>query len=390
MKIGIINSVYKIGSTGRIAHELQQYIKSNSNHFAKVYYGRGKHQNDEMAYNFSLPLSVFFHGLGSRLFDRTGFYSRISTSCLIKKLAMDQIDTVILINLHGYYLNLPILFKFLKKHNIKVYYSLEDCWSFTGHCSHFLLSNCEKWKSVCYSCPSLSAYPKSLFIDNSRRNFLQKKQLILSVNPTIISPCLWLKSVLKESFLKNCKITTIYNGVDTTIFRKKQNDFRRRYNLQDKKIILCISWVWCESKGIKDIISLSNMIEKNEVIILVGEISKKTKLPNNIIHIDKTNNVEELVEIYSSSDVLFNPTYEDTFPTINLEAYACELPIVCYKTGGTPETVDINYVIEQGDINNALTKIHEILNNFKSYSFPKLDISKDTTYKQYLDLINSK
>lgn len=386
--IGIINSTYRVGSTGRIAYELQQFINNNSEHFAKAYFGRGKKTNTHEAFNFSLPLSVAIHGVLSRVFDRTAFYSSFSTKRLIKKMKEDQINTVFLINLHGYYLNIRHLFKFFKQNNIKVYYSLEDCWSFTGHCSHFSIFNCNKWKTECKKCEHLNQYPKSILFDASTKNFREKKNLFLSVNPTLILPCKWLLNVVKESFFKNQRMVVVRNGVDTDVFRKVKNDFRLKNNLINKKIILCISQYWIEKKGIFDILDLSKKIGSDYVIVLVGKLNVDIVLPSNIFHIDHTETVEEIVDIYSSADVFFNPTYEDTYPTVNIEALACELPIVCYRTGGAIESVDNAYIVDQGDIENSYRLLKELCENPHKYHSPNICFSKTDTYKEYLRLID--
>ena len=389
-KIGIINSTYKIGSTGRIAYELQQYINCHSENRAIAFYGRGPKQNDNEAFNFSLPLSVSLHGVFSRIFDRTGFYSSLSTKRLIRRMKKENIDTVILINLHGYYVNIKILFKYFKEYKIKVFYALSDCWSFTGHCSHFTIFSCEKWKTGCYKCEHLNQYPKSILFDSSKQNYRDKKKIFLSVNPTLILPCKWLQTMVGESFFKDTKSFVIRNGVDTSIFKKSSSDFKKTHNIENKKVILCISQFWIAKKGIYDIIEVSKKLSDEFVIVLVGKMNVDVELPQNIIHIEQTYNVKEIVDIYSSSDVLFNPTYEDTYPTVNIEAAACELPVVCYKTGGAVESVDPNYIVEQGDIKKSVEDIIELSSNKNLYAFPDINISKEQTYSQYLECISNK
>lgn len=386
--IGIINSVYKSGSTGRIVFELQTYLNDNSNNKAIVYFGRGEKCNEEGAFNFSYPLSVMIHGALSRIFDRSGFYSYFSTKRLIRRMNKDKINTVFLVNVHGYYLNLKVLFNYLKKKNIKVFISMEDCWLLTGHCSHFVIFNCEKWKTCCNHCEHLDQYPKSILFDSSKKNYLEKKKLLLSVNPTLILPCDWLSNLVNYSYLRNQKKITIRNGINTSVFKNTKSDFREKYGLVDKKIILCVSQFWIEKKGIYDILKLGELLPDGYVIVLVGKLNVNVELSHNIIHIPQTDSVEEIVKIYSASDVFFNPTYEDTYPTVNIEALACDLPIVCYRTGGAVESVDKNYVVEQRNIEESIKKLTELCADPSRFVKPDIKISKQDVYSAYLNLLN--
>ena len=71
-----------------------------------------------------------------------------------------------------------------------------------------------------------------------------------------------------------------------------------------------------------------------------------------MIGVEHTESLDELVKLYSSADVFVNTTYEDNFPTTNLEALACGTPVITYRTGGSVEAVfeGTGSVVEQGDI----------------------------------------
>jgi putative colanic acid biosynthesis glycosyltransferase len=269
-------------------------------------------------------------------------------------------------NLHGYYINIEILFRYLATANIHVVWTLHDCWSFTGHCTHFEYVGCEKWKTQCSSCPQKKEYPTSLLFDNSKQNYNRKKELFNSVkNLTIVAVSDWLKDKLKDSMLKKISARVIKNGIDIKTFKPyNDSELRIKSGLQNKFVILGVASTWTAKKGFNDFMQLSRELADDCNIILVGLSRKQLKqLPSKIIGIEKTENKEQLAHYYSMADLYVNPTYEDTFPTTNLEALACGTPVLTYKTGGSTESItsETGFIVKHGDI---LT-IHQIIMSLK-------------------------
>jgi glycosyltransferase involved in cell wall biosynthesis len=169
---------------------------------------------------------------------------------------------------------------------------------------------------------------------------MEKRELFTGLDMTIVTPSSWLKDLVKQSFLKDYPVEVINNGIDLTIFKPTQSDFRKRFDLQDKKIILGVSFDWGDRKGLGDFVKLATTLGDDYKVILVGtDESVVAQVPKNIFCINVTQNKRELAEIYSTADVFVNPTREDTFPTVNLEALACGTPVVTYQTGGSPESI---------------------------------------------------
>jgi len=389
-KIAIINSVCGYGSTGRICVELAEFLNSK-NLDAMVFYGRNKIKSQRInAYYFGNKLGVYFHAFLARLFDSVGLHSKLSTKKLIKKLEEYNPDLIILNNLHGYYLNYKNLLRWIAKRNKKTICVFHDCWNFTGHCAHFDYLKCYKWISGCQNCPGKKEYPSSIVCDKSKRNYLLKKELFTNIQKIrIVVPSNWLKTLAKKSFFNNFKITVINNGVDTKVFLpNRNNNFRKKYQLENKNIILCVANVFNKRKGLFDVINLSKKLDSTEVIVIVGRLNPMIELPNNVIHISHTESANELSEIYSSCDVMFNPTYEDTFSNTNMEALSCGLPVVCYKTGGATEMLDKRFTVEQGDFDSACQLIRRIYRKEVDYNLTDLNFSKDKMHKAYLILIN--
>lgn len=363
-KVLLINSVCGIGSTGRICTDLAQQFEKQGNE-VKIAYGRNSYvpkQFQKYAVRIGNNFDVKLHALQTRLFDNHGFGSYNATKKFLNWVEEYNPNLIWLHNIHGYYINIELLFNWLKQHqNIQVKWTLHDCWAFTGHCTHFMIAKCNKWQTECKNCPQKKMYPVSLFKDNSKQNFEKKKKLFTGLqNLTLITPSQWLANLVKQSFLKEYSVEVVYNTIDKNIFKPTPSDFRKKYGLENKKIILGVASIWDYRKGLNDFIELSKMLDDKYKIILVGLTQKQIKsLPRNILGLQKTNSPQELAQIYSASDVFFNPTYEDNYPTVNLEAQACGTPVVTYDVGGCKETLidEKSCCIEVGNYKKVLETI---------------------------------
>lgn len=326
----------------------------------------------------------------SRMTDGEGLYSSSATKRLVEKIEAYAPDIIHLHNIHGHYLNYPILFRFLKEYDRPVVWTLHDCWPFTGHCAHFDFIGCQLWQSGCHDCPQLSAYPKSYGMDHSRENFARKKQLFTGLRQLVlVTPSQWLAGLVKKSFLGTYPVQVIHNGIDTTVFKPTPSDFRERYGLRDKKIILGVASPWTARKGLQDFIKLSNMLPEEWKIVLVGLSKKQLKtIPAAITGIERTNNVQELAQIYTAADVFFNPTYEDNYPTTNLEAIACGTPVITYDTGGSSESIGNKNgaVVSKGNLNDAWSSLLHAVGYKKSFSADCRKYDKTQRFGDYYRL----
>lgn len=362
MKYLFINSVVGSGSTGKIVAEKCRELQKQG-HKCVVAYGRWKANSDELeTYLIGTKFDYCLHGIESRLFDKHGFGSRYATKKFLKWVKEYNPDIIWLHNIHGYYINIEMLFDFLKKANKKVYWTLHDCWSITGHCTYFTYAKCDKWKTGCHHCTQMERYPKSLLKDNSRQNYEKKKKIFCGVKDMIlITPSQWLANLIKESFLKEYEIEVINNEIDRNIFKPTPSDFRKRYGVEDKVILLGVASTWEERKGLQDYLKLAGMLEETYKIVLVGLNRKQIKqLPNNILGLPKTENTKQLAEIYTVADILVNLSYEETFGMTIIEARACGTPAMVYKGTACEEIADRNndIVVEQ-DINIVRNMIIE-------------------------------
>lgn len=364
MKVLQINSVCGIRSTGRICTDIADALIQEGH---KVRIGYGRETVPEKYLPYAIRITSDFeckmHALRSRFTDRAAFYSRRATKKFIDKIQAFDPDVIHLHNLHGYYIDVKTLFEYLSQCQKRVIWTLHDCWAFTGHCCYFSVAGCEQWKEQCLHCPQKRRYPKSILLDRCNRNYREKKTLFTSVpNMTIVTPSAWLAALVKESYLNCYDIQVIHNGIATDIFSPTPGDFRKTYALENKKIVLGVSTVWDRLKGWDDFLQLAGKLGDDYRVVLVGLTGEQLKqLPQNIVGIERTNSTKELASIYAASDVFVNPTYEDNYPTVNLEAQACGTPVITYKTGGSTESVPGEYWVEQGNVDGLVAAIHAVL-----------------------------
>lgn len=394
-----INVVANCGSTGRIAEEIGMKA-INQGWKSYIAYGRKSGVSKSNLIKIGDKWDIRKHVLKSRLFDKHGFGSQKATINFIEEIKNINPDIIHLHNIHGYYLNLEVLFNFLSIANIPIVWTLHDCWSFTGHCAHFEQIGCNRWKDQCYDCPLKKDYPSSYLLDNSSNNYLQKKYLFNSVKDiTFVAVSSWIKELHKQSFLKKYPVVTIHNGVNLEVFEpmKNKESITTHLGIKNKFIVLGVLSLWNNSRGLNDFINLSKLIDSETVIVLVGlSLEQIKKLPRNIIGIERTENVKQLVEYYSAADLYVNLTYSDTFPTTNLESLACGTPIVTYKTGGSIEAVspETGYIVEQGNIYSLVDVINSAKIKGKEYfSFHCRQrainfFNKNDKFNEYIHLYN--
>ena len=390
----MINVVCGIRSTGRICTDLATEL-CNRGHEVRIAYGRESvpEEYKKYAVRIGSGIDVMVHGVKARLSDSCGFGSYNATKKFINWIRDYNPDVIHLHNIHGYYINIELLFDYLRSCEKKIIWTLHDCWAFTGHSPYCDTKNCVRWKEGCYKCPLKKSYPVSL-IDNSHNNWIRKKNTFSNIsNLSIVTPSNWLANMVKESFLSDYPLEIIRNGIDTSIFRPISSGFKDKYGLKDKFVLLGVATAWDEIKGLLDFYKLADLLGEQYQIVLVGLTQKQKKhFPLNILGIERTNNVDELVEMYSGADLLLNLSYCENYPTINLEAIACGTPVLTYNTGGSPEIVEEcgGIVVKTGDVEGVYREIVQIAKEGKHLLRSIKVDNKEQFINKYLELINNR
>lgn len=403
LKLLQINPVMRINtSTGRIMQEIGEIAMQNGWE-SYIAYSKGRDGVELSCRSHKIPvgnkIDTALHGLATRLLDCHGLASAKATKDLIEQIEAIKPDIIHIHNIHGYFLNYRVLFEYLAKSDIIVVWTVHDCWLYTGHCYHYSFAKCDKWMTGCGKCPQKHLFPTSWLADRSARNFRDKKMAFTSIpreRMVIVPVSEWIRGEMSRSFLKDCEYRVIHNGIDLNVFTIRETQaVKDKYGLNDKRVYLGLASIWSTEKGWDDFMEMSKHLNEDEVIVLVGvDKAQIDNLPKNVIGITRTENIAQLAELYSAADVFVNPTWQDNYPTVNLEAISCGTPVVTYRTGGSVEAItdQTGVVVEQGDVKGLLNTAREVASRGKEYyqepcrKYALQNFKKENRYVDYLKL----
>lgn len=398
MKVLQINAVNKIGSTGRNAFELNEFLSDNG-HTYLMAYSKGPSVNPLNEYIIGNSFDTKLHAVFSRITGKQGYFSKRATKALLKKTDDYQPDVVVLNNLHGNYINLPLLLTYLAKKKIPTVVVLHDCWFFTGKCCHYAAKGCYKWQNHCGKCPQLKKYNKSWFFDRTQKMLEDKKRLFDNIpNLAVVGVSDWILNEAKKApVFENVKLfKRIYNWIDIDLFVPVNADsVKEKLGLTGKKIILAVASGWNVEKGIQKLVELSNKLNEDERLLVIGNINTDVQMNDKVINIPTTSSIAELVEYYSSADVFVQPSLEETFGKVTAEALACGVPCVCFNSTANPELIGegCGYVVDGGNVEEMCAKIRHIFKEGKeNYSdkcrnFAELYFEKQKNIEQYMTFL---
>lgn len=397
-----INPVLRVNtSTGRIMQEIGELAMQHGWRSC-IAYSKGR-DGIKSCQSEVIPVgnkwSTIWHGLETRLFDRHGLASNEATRLFVKQIQELKPDVIHIHNIHGYFLNYQILFDFLAKSNIPVVWTVHDCWLYTGHCYYYSYAGCNKWQTGCGHCPQKREFPASWLIDRSHQNYEDKKQAFTSLPQdqlTIVPVSEWIWEEMQHSFFRNNQFHVIHNGINTNIFNiYNPEQVKQKYGLNGKHILLGVASIWSREKGFDDCIQMADLLHPDEMLVLVGvRPEQQKKLKKNMLGIPRTENIHQLAELYAAADAFINPTWQDNYPTVNLEAIACGTPVVTYRTGGSIEAItdQTGFIVPQGNVKEMLEAARLISQRGKAYyqqpcrTYALENFRKEDRYQDYLDL----
>lgn len=397
-----INPVLRVNtSTGRIMQEIGELAMQHGWRSC-IAYSKGR-DGIKSCQSEVIPVgnkwSTIWHGLETRLFDRHGLASNEATRLFVKQIQELKPDVIHIHNIHGYFLNYQILFDFLAKSNIPVVWTVHDCWLYTGHCYYYSYAGCNKWQTGCGHCPQKREFPASWLIDRSHQNYEDKKQAFTSLPQdqlTIVPVSEWIREEMQHSFFRNNQFHVIHNGINTNIFNiYNPEQVKQKYGLNGKHILLGVASIWSREKGFDDCIQMTDLLHPDEMLVLVGvRPEQQKKLKKNMLGIPRTENIHQLAELYAAADAFINPTWQDNYPTVNLEAIACGTPVVTYRTGGSIEAItdQTGFIVPQGNVKEMLEAARLISQRGKAYyqqpcrTYALENFRKEDRYQDYLDL----
>lgn len=394
MKVLQINSV-NYGSTGNIMFGLSQLIREHGGQCLCAT-GFTRHKNScEERIPAGSALSKTCHMLAAGRSGKHGCYSKAATERLIAKIKAFSPDVIHLHNIHGWYVNVPMLFTFLRESNIPVVWTLHDCWAFTGGCAQFQLCGCPRWQWGCDQCPQLGDYPIASKKDRTGQMWQLKKELFRGMdNLTLVAPSKWLAELTKSSFLQEYPVQVIHNGIDLESFRPTPSSVREKYGCTEKFLVLGVTMDWGPRKGLDVFCSLAQRLDAQRFQIMLVGTDERTerRLPPNIIAVRRTDTLKELAQLYSAADVYVNATREDTYPTVNMEALACGTPVITFRVGGSTEMLDSScaVAVEAGDVEQLEREIIRVCTQ-KPFSAPNClkkaeEFDRKKRFQEYIEL----
>lgn len=372
MKVLQINAVYEKFSTGRNCKELHEYMISCGidSYVAAPFLGN----LSDHSFLIGNKIDWKMHALLSRTTGKQGYFSYLSTHKLINYIDKIKPDVIHLNNLHGNYINLPMLLKYIADKNIATVLTLHDSWFYTGKCVYYIEFGCDRWKEHCGNCPALRAGNPSLFFDRSQSLLKEKEQLFSKINKlAVIGVSQWVTDDASVSILKNAKIIKcIYNWIDLDRFKPQDTQqYKISLGLENKFIILGIAMSWNEQKGINVFQKLAELLPDDCKIVLVGDCSAVKEKNPKIDFLGTVEDVNVLSQIYAMAGVFVNPTIQETFGKTTAEALACGTPVVAYDGTATPELVgrdeSCGYLVNQNKAECYCEKILKVKENTKEY-----------------------
>ena len=391
-------------STGRIMQEIGE-LAQETGWESYVAFSRGRDGLKLPCKLIKVPVgsrfSVAWHGVLTRLFDRHGEGSRLATRRFIRTIERIDPDVIHIHNVHGYFLNYRIFLDWLSRCGKPVVWTVHDCWMYTGHCYYYTAAGCDRWETLCHDCPQRREFPRSLIFDRSSQSYRKKAAAFTSIPRellTVVPVSRWLRDEMSRSFMKDSRFKVIHNGIDLSVFKPSDDAaVRREYALGERHIILGVASIWSREKGLDDFVSLAGMIDGgSEVIVLVGvSEEQKAALPDGIACIRRTSDVHQLAALYSSAVAFVNPTWQDNYPTVNLEAIASGTPVVTYRTGGSPESVvegETGTVVARGDVQGLLDAVRAFESadrealRCRCRGYAEANFDKQERYREYLKL----
>ena len=370
MKIVQINAVYNIGSTGRTTAELHEALQK-AGHESYVVYSQTSINDVSNTYSMGSSTDRKVHGLLSRITGKQGYFSVNSTKKLLKLLDEIKPDVVHLRNLHGNYINLPMLLKYLAKKDIATVITLHDFWFITGKCVHYITEKCDKWQSQCDNCPNINNGNPSWLFDRTKKMHSDKKRLFGEIpRLAIIGVSQWVTDEAKKSPISETAITKrIYNWIDFNKFYPRDVEaLKEEKGLKDKFTVLGVASGWVARKGLDNFITLAQE-KKNYNFILVGNMPANIELPENMTAVGSVSSVDTLAEYYSLADVFVTFSSAETFGKVSAEAMSCGTPVVCYNANACPEILgeDCGYSVEVDDISAVAAAVDKIYENGKEF-----------------------
>ena len=367
-------NAFDSGSTGAPLRNALKYLSKELGCDYKILVYQGSDPARAEIYGRSRPLytKIIEHfEILRRLRVPVGTYFRVFTRRVIKsiKRAMREYDSVIvnLNNMHDGRIHNPMLFHFLRKHNVPTIYTLHDCWPFTGGCFYYGNGEmpCSRWKTGCKDCP--------LNLPRTEKMLRRKTQDLQNRRNVFLMPTSkWLAKEAKDSVLGNLPVFPVHTESPMSLVKEPPADYRLKWGIPyGQKIVISAGACWSAWKGPNFILEVADRLPDDYTLLIVGDFDSKGR--KNIVVTGLLDN-DELCRCYYIADCFVSVTQRETFGLVLPEAEMCGVPIVGFGHGGTVESVNDRTSIMVGTENDVDKLVHAIIHVVEDKPFKKEDI----------------
>ncbi|MBQ3367619.1 glycosyltransferase [bacterium] len=364
MKILFINTADITGGAALLADSLAESLSSRYGVETSFLVSEKFSNKKNVIQTRSKPL-WFMEKCFDKFLNLFGFqycFIPLSSNKILKEAKKTAPDIIHIHNIHGGYFQTNLLPKLAEI--APIVWTFHDMFPITGHCTHSF--ECEKWKTGCGNCKRLDIYP-SIKKDRTNALWNYKNKVFNSADFTIVTPSLWLKKCVEQSFLKNKDIRLIYNGIDLETFKRTdKQEARKALKLPENKKIILFSangGIKNPFKGGKFVFQAFEKLKNRSDILFLNIGGDSNQTSENWLDFGYVKETKTMAMLYSAADVYFFPTLAETFGMTIVEAMSCGLPVVTFETGGVPEIVENNktgFVVEYKNgemLTSALEKL---------------------------------
>ena len=389
MKILFLNT-YSNGSTGTVVNNISNACKARGDFVYKIY-GRCKNNDSDWLFFGEPKIINLINNVMAYLTGLTCHFHIINTLRIIRIIKKINPDVINIHNIHGNYVNIKMLFSFLKKTKAKVVITMHDQFWITGRCA-LITDNCSKWMSGCGGCIHRNKYPHCFF-DLSKKLIKEKSKIISKLSKVVfVSPSLWQKDLFLQSNLKDFDCVVINNTINyKDLFISKNN---LPLIKEDKINLFFAANPWSKEKGLEIINELYLLLDNSKYNFIVAGVNEKNekmflKGINTLPLIDR----QHLLSYMKHSDYFISPSVLDNFPTVLLESVFVGTPAIAFDVGGTKEIIDdsVGIIVKEKSalsIFEAITKNSTVFNP-SSFTKKALCFKSELFIKKYFDIFDN-
>jgi glycosyltransferase involved in cell wall biosynthesis len=310
-------------------------------------------------------------------------------------------------NTHGGYFSHRVLPELTRR--VPVVWTLHDLWGMTGHCGSPYMHDCERWKSGCGRCPSLSDHP-AIAIDTTAWLWRIKSSVYRRSRLALITPSEWMAAMVRESpLLKRFEVSCIPHGLDTAVFKPTpRKAAREELGLPPGvKVVLFAAFDLFQHRkgGVYLFDALQRLTEegrKDLLLVTVG--SERGALPSRYRfahqNLGLVRDEQRLAQIFSAADLYAGPSLAETFGLVYMEAMACATPVVAFDCTAVREVVrhgETGYLARDRDVEDLTHGIRALLDDDarrealgrKSREVVEREYTLELQARRYIDLYRS-